>query len=145
MTSIFGPALCRSQVKYRVHKISCLLKDTMNELKFCKVLVMRYYLFHSKLFPPIWIPNMSFGYTAIIVQEMSPEIFLTFDPFSRKLEPIFSEAETFGCKNQADIPKMKQQITGGKLIDFYDRGDHVRPFSQTPKYVDQIFQRPQIC
>ena len=33
----------------------------------------------------------------------------------------------------------------GELVDFYDGGDHVRPFSQTPKYVDQIFQRPQIC
>ena len=33
----------------------------------------------------------------------------------------------------------------GILINFYDGGDHVRPFSQTPKYVDQIFQRPQIC
>ena len=34
---------------------------------------------------------------------------------------------------------------GGELDDFHDGGDHVRPFSQTPKYVDQIFQRPQIC
>ena len=34
---------------------------------------------------------------------------------------------------------------GGELVDFYDGGDHVRLFSQTPKYVDQIFQRPQIC
>ena len=34
---------------------------------------------------------------------------------------------------------------GGKLIDLYDGGDHVRPFSQTPKYADQIFERPQIC
>ena len=34
---------------------------------------------------------------------------------------------------------------GGELADFYDGGDHVRPFSQTPKYADQIFQRPQIC
>ena len=33
----------------------------------------------------------------------------------------------------------------GELVDFYDGGDHVRPFSQTPKYVDQTFQRPQIC
>ena len=24
----------------------------------------------------------------------------------------------------------------GELVDFYDGGDHVRPFSQTPKYVD---------
>ena len=34
---------------------------------------------------------------------------------------------------------------GGELIDFYGGGDHVRPFPQTPKYVDQSFQRPQIC
>ena len=34
---------------------------------------------------------------------------------------------------------------GGELVDFYDGGDHVRPFSLTPKYFDQIFQRPQIC
>ena len=33
----------------------------------------------------------------------------------------------------------------GGLVDFYDGADHVRPFSQTPKYVDQIFQRPQLC
>ena len=33
----------------------------------------------------------------------------------------------------------------GKLVDLYDGGDHVRPFSQTPKYADQIFQRPQTC
>ena len=32
---------------------------------------------------------------------------------------------------------------GRELVDFYDGGDHVNPFSQTPKYVDQIFQRPQ--
>ena len=30
---------------------------------------------------------------------------------------------------------------GGGHIDFYDGGDHVRPFSQTSKYVDQIFQK----
>ena len=35
--------------------------------------------------------------------------------------------------------------TQGELIDFYDEGDHVRPFCQTAKCVDQIFQRPQIC
>ena len=34
------------------------------------------------------------------------------------------------------------RIPGGELVDFYDGGDHVRPLSQTPKYVDQIFQRP---
>ena len=34
---------------------------------------------------------------------------------------------------------------GGELVDFYDGGDHVRTLSQTPKYVDQIFQKPQIC
>ena len=31
----------------------------------------------------------------------------------------------------------------GELIDFYDGVDHVRPFSQTPKYADQIFQDPK--
>ena len=36
-------------------------------------------------------------------------------------------------------------LPGRELIDFYDGGDHVSPFSQTPKYVYQIFQRPQIC
>ena len=40
---------------------------------------------------------------------------------------------------------MREQRPGGGLADFYDGGDHVRPFSQTPKYVDKIFQRPHIC
>ena len=32
---------------------------------------------------------------------------------------------------------------GGELIKFYDGGDHVSPFSQTPNYVDQIFRNLQ--
>ena len=39
----------------------------------------------------------------------------------------------------------EDSVPRGALIDFYDGGDHVRPFSQNPKYVDQIFQIPQIC
>ena len=32
---------------------------------------------------------------------------------------------------------------GGELIDFYEGGVHVRPFSKTPKYVDEIFKDPK--
>ena len=45
----------------------------------------------------------------------------------------------------ASLPVCLVMDTGGKLVDFYDGADHIRPFSQTPKYVDQIFQRHQIC
>ena len=37
--------------------------------------------------------------------------------------------------------KWDMTAPGGELVDFYDGGDYVRPFSQTAKYVDQIFSK----
>ena len=36
-------------------------------------------------------------------------------------------------------PLINENSSGEELVDFYDGGDHARPFSQTPKYVDKIF------
>ena len=45
-----------------------------------------------------------------VVQEINLEIFLMFNPVSRKLKHIFSEAEPFGCRNQVDVLKLIRQI-----------------------------------
>ena len=60
-----------------------------------------------------------------------------------KVETLAEEKNVL--KRRAGKITEDSQGRGGELIDFYDEGDHVRPFSQTPKYADQIFQRPQIC
>ena len=39
--------------------------------------------------------------------------------------------------------RAQSKSPGGELINVYAGGDHVRPFSQTPKYVDQIFKDPK--
>ena len=31
----------------------------------------------------------------------------------------------------------------GELVDFYDGGDHVRPFSQTPNMLTKFFKDPK--
>ena len=44
------------------------------------------------------------------------------------------------CRGECSISMSSGPVEPeGRVVHFYDGGDHVRPFSQTPKYVDKIF------
>ena len=48
---------------------------------------------------------------------------------------------TYEVRNSTPSDQDLIDAPGVELVDFYDGGDHVRPFSQTLKYVDQIFSK----
>ena len=48
--------------------------------------------------------------TILSARRRASKFLSSFDPLGRKLKPIFSEADPFGCKNQVDVPKMRRQI-----------------------------------
>ena len=95
-------------------------------------------------YPPLWISECGEScvlqilpcQTALNEMLSSPKEAQFVDlPSSPRLLNVLNNSDTWG-----------HLITpGGELINFHDGGDHVRPFSQIPKYVDQIFRRPQIC